>query len=132
MAGHRARGELGGPPGRPACGSPAQDQREGGGRFSVGGVMDRNLLLQSPLDAEEAGQERRRGKVHGGHPVSRGVTAMGDSWGAGEKPMDLRSILVPGCLKGCTERRITFLSRPHDSGFKTVTDFPSRLDFLTK
>ena len=72
--------------------------------------MDGNLLLQSPLDAEEARQDRRRGKVHSGRPVSHGVTAMGYSWGAGEKPMDLRSILVPGCLKGCRERRITFLS----------------------
>lgn len=78
-----------------------------------------------PGDAEEAGQDRRRAKVHGGRPESHGVTTTGNSWGAGEKTTDLRSTLVPGCLKGCGERQTTFPFRPHDSGSKTVTDFPS-------
>ena len=98
-----------------------------------GGGDGRESASAEPGDAEEAGQERRWGKVHGGRPVSHGVTATGNGWGAAEKPTDLRSILVPGCLEGCGERQTTFPFRPHDSGFKTVTNFSNlRLDFLTK
>lgn len=70
MAGQRARGELGGPPGRSACGSFSQQQREGSGRFSVeveGGGRDG----RESASAEPAGCRGGRARQETGEGPQR-------------------------------------------------------------
>ena len=82
MAGQRARGELGGPPGRSACGSFSQEQREGGGRFSVGGEGGgdgRESASAEPTGCRGGRARQEMGEGPQRPPCEPRGVAMGDS-----------------------------------------------------